>query len=326
MVGIGLYLFVRSTATLKSNGIVASQIVNDFTHRLPLIVQYMGKIFLPLNLSVFPILQDTVYYFGITAVILLAVIIYFTKEKKWNYYIAGFGIFIVFLLPVLFVPNALNEQTFEHRLYLPLTGILLMLSQTSLFKNNLSDRNLTYYFLVVIGLFGVINYAHQKHFKDALSFWDQAYETSPNSAYATMMYGARVEDKRAGYALMRKAYTLNPNEKYLNYYYGMMLQNQDSLLQSEPYFLKEKKNSGYYECDFYLAKVAFYKKNFADAATYLESYIKVDKKNEMANNNLLLLYKNEFKDKPKAQIQVKRMQENGIIVSPEVQQQVERMP
>ena len=38
---------------------------------------------------------------------------------------------------------------------------------------------------------------------------------------------------------MRTAYQLNPNEKYLNYYYGVMMQHQDSMFESEKYFLKE---------------------------------------------------------------------------------------
>jgi len=322
-----VYFAVRSSATLKANDeLIKGNLLTDFFTRLPLIIQYLGKIFLPFNLSVFPVLQDTVYYFGIAAVILLAAILFFTKEKKWNWYVAGFGFFLLFLLPVLLLPDSLNQQTFEHRLYLPVIGIFLLLSQTFIFQKNATGKKITYILWAIAAFFAALNFNHQQYFKDALTFWEQGYNTSPHSAYATMMYGARVENKQEGYALMRKAYSLNPDEKYLNYYYGMMLQNQDSLLESEKYFLMEKKNSGYYECDFYLAKIAFKKKDFKAAAAYLEDYTATDKTNEMANNNLLLLYMSELKDKAKAKAQAKKMQDNGILIPQNVLQQINAMP
>jgi hypothetical protein len=275
---------------------------------------------------VFPIQEDTVIFYGLAAMLLLIVVIAFTKEKRWNWYIAGFCFFFVYLLPLLFLPKVLNEQIFEHRLYLPMMGLFLVLPQTILFKNTWSDKQQSVAVFVVAGALFFLNYRHQPNFENALSFWKQAYTTSPHSAYATMMYGARVEDRQEGYALMRQAYKLNPDEKYLNYYYGMMLQNQDSLLASEPHFLREKKKSGYYECDFYLAKIAFYKKDFKAAATYLETYVKADPTHDMANKNLLLLYVTELKDKQKALAQIKRMEANHIMVNQELKQQINSMP
>lgn len=324
--GILIYFSVRFTATLKTSGIALPDMFGAFSGRLPVILQYLGKIILPFNLSVFPIMEDTVYYLGIAAVFIIALLIYFTQKKKWNWYLTGLGFFLTFLLPALLVPKALNEQTFEHRLYLPIIGIFLLLSQTVLFQNKWGDKKTGYASFGVIALFIFLNFNHHKHFKDALSFWEQGYGTSPHSAYATMMYGARVEDKKEGYALMRKAYALNPDEKYLNYYYGVMLQNQDSIAEAEKHFLREKEKSGYYECDYYLAKIAFGKKDYVNAAQYLEDYLEVDKTNEMANNNLLLLYTSELKDKAKAKAQIKRMEENGLFPNQGIKQQVENMP
>lgn len=325
-VAVGIvYLAVRSGATLKESAMVPTQMLHDFFYRTPLIIQYIGKIFLPFNLSVFPILQDTVYYLGLVAVLFLAVIIYLSAQKNWRNIIAGFVVFLLFLLPVLFVPNSLNEQTFEHRLYLPIIGILLILPETILFHNKLSDATRTAVFAGIALVFAFINHHHQDNFKSPISFWEQAYVTSPHSAYATMMYAARIADKQHSYELMRKAYQLNPEEKYLNYYYGVMLQQQDSLLQSEPYLLKEKKISDYYECDFYLAKVAYTKKEVPQAISYLQSYLKRDSLNPMANNNLLLMLM-ETSQKANAEKQVKAMQRRGLPVPPITQQQIRNMP
>jgi len=320
-----IYFAGRSSATLKQQMLVPSQMVSDFVNRLPLLIQYLGKILFPFNLSVFPIQQDTSYYFGFAAVVLLAVLLFLGKDKNRRLIAGGFALFIVFLIPVLFVPNTLNEQTFEHRLYLPIIGILMVLSQTVVFRNSLPARSLLYVLSVVVAVFSFLNYRHQQNFTDPLTFWEQAANTSPHSAYALMMYGARVEDKQEGYRLMRRAYELNPNEKYLNYYYGVMLQNQDSVLASEKHFLKEQKISDYFECDFYLAQVAYQKKDQEGAQKHLERYLTRDSMNSAANNNLLLLYlSNQKKDEALRHIQ--NMQRRGLTVAPSLSQQAQALP
>lgn len=320
-----IYLFARSQATLKEQALVPSQMIHDFFFRLPLLIQYLGKIFFPFNLSVFPIQQDTSYWFGIAAVLALIVAIIAAKGKSARVIVCGFLIFFVFLLPVLFVPNTINEQTFEHRLYLPIIGILLVLSQTALFKNGLTTKTTTSIIIGIAVIFAGINLNHQQKFEDPLTFWEQAAKTSPHSAYAVMMYGARIEDKQEGYALMRRAYALNPNEKYLNYYYGVMLQNEDSLAESEKHFLKEQEISDYYECDFYLAQIDFHRKNLAGAQKHLERYLTRDSLNGPANNNLLLLYL-QTGQKQKASGQIQAMQYRGIMVPQGVIQQVQALP
>lgn len=320
-----VYLLVRSAATLKQNNLSLSQMAQDFAERLPLIVQYLGKIFFPFNLSVFPIQEDTVYYYGIAAVIVLGTLIFLAKDRENRMLTGGLGIFLIFLLPVLIVPNKLNDQTFEHRLYLPVIGLLLALPQTAIFRNKLSASGKFFTVTAVAGIFALVNYNHQQYFKDPLTFWEQAAETSPHSAYALMMYGARIKDNNAlRDDYIRKAYALNPDEKYLNFYYGLMLQEKDSMEASEKHLLKEQQRSDYYECDFYLAKVDFSRKNFPAAAAHLERYLSRDSLNGPANNNLMLLYL-ELKQKDKARLQMANMQRKGLPVAPQVVQQVQAM-
>ena len=316
-----LWLIARSSASLQPVPVTAPQMMSDFIHRIPLVIQYIGKIFIPVNLSVFPILEDTVYYYGIASILFLAIIIYLNKDRDWRMIGSGFAIFALFLLPVLLVPKALNEQTFEHRLYLPMTGILLVLSRTVLLKNKLKDKQLFISAIVVLGILAGENYYHQKNFANPVVFWTQAVETSPHSAYANMMLAAREGDVQQSYKLFRKAYQLNPKEKYLNFYYGVMLQKQDSVEASEKYLLAEKNSSDYYECDFYLARVAMERKDLTGAINYLVSYLKRDTKNQIANNNLLLLYI-DTRQPEKAIAQVKQMQRIGIEVPIQIKQRL----
>ena len=316
------WYIVRASATVQTN-IGIAQVAHDFLPRLPLIVQYLGKVVMPLNLSVFPIQQDTVIYFGLVAIVVLAAIIYLYKQRNMKVVLSGLGIFLLFLLPVLFVPNKLNEQSFEHRLYLPITGILLLLSQTFFLNNRLREKPQLIAGICLCGILAIVNFQHQKAFADKMSFWTSAVETSPHSAFANMMLAARLDESefKRSCDLFRNAYQLNPKEKYLNFYMGVMLQKKDSVLASEPYLLAEKNNSAYYECDFYLARVAMEKKDFSGAITYLQAYLKKDPANSMANNNLVLLYL-QTNQPDRAKAQLASMQKAGLNVSRELLQRV----
>ncbi len=311
------WYLVRSAATVQIN-IGMAQVAQDFLPRLPLIIQYLGKVFLPFNLSVFPIQQDTVIWYGIAALVLLLVFTYLNKQRNLKIVLSGLAIFLMFLLPVLFVPAKLNEQSFEHRLYLPMIGILLMLSQTSLLINKLRDKQLLTGGIALCALLALLNFMHQKAFEDRIPFWTQAVETSPHSAFANMMLAARLDkdDFEKSCNLFRTAYKLNPNEKYLNFYYGVMLQKKDSVKESEKYLLAEKNSSGYYECDFYLARVAMEKRDPNSAIGYLSAYLKKDPSNSMANNNLLLLYF-DTQQSDKAREHIIQMQKSGLPVAKE---------
>jgi len=316
-IGVGCIWFVaRSMATLKTNSIDPSVVVQTFIHRLGLIVQYIGKIVLPVNLSVFPIQEDTVYYYGFIALAVISIAIIVARPILWRKIAIGWSLFLLFLIPALLVPNSLNEQTFEHRLYLPIIGVLLLLPETFLFKKK-TDSWVLIYGVIICVIFAGTNLSHQRHFETPVAFWTQAVETSPNSAYANMMLGARIDNLEQSYALFRKAYRLNPKEKYLGYYYGKMMQLQDSILASEKYLLAEKNTSGYYECDFYLARVAMLKNDTLGSINYLKTYLKADPANANANNNLLLmlLSTNRLDD---ARAVVGQMQLHGVPVPPEV--------
>ena len=306
--------FTARSLVLSSHAAVSvANMPRDFLHRLPLSLQYLGKIFFPFNLSVFPLQEDTAYYFGIIAALVLVVLLYLNANRNNKMIIAGASVFFLFLFPVFIVPRELSEQTYEYRLYLPMIGVLLLLSQTSLFQNKLTDRQLLAGGIGMMCLFAGLNFSYQQSFKDPLAFWTQAAETAPHSSYANMMLAARVTDPEKSNQLFHKAFSLNPKERYVNYIYAVDLQNKDSVQASEPYLLAEQKITGYYKCDFYLARVAIERKDYTAAIAYLERYLKVEKDDATGNNNLLVLYLDTDHD-DKAKEQAKKMKDMGLQV------------
>ncbi len=308
-----IWFTARSLVLSSHAAIPLTNMPHDFAYRLPLSIQYLGKIFFPFNLSVFPLQEDTVYYFGVVAAILLAALLFFSKHRDNKMILAGLAVFFMFLLPVFIVPKELSVQTYEYRLYIPFVGILLLLSQTTLFRNGITDRRLLAGSIGVAALFAVINFNYQRSFKDPLAFWTQAEASAPHSSYASMMLAARIGDPVRSNELFRKAFALNPKERYVNYIYAIDLQNKDSVQASEPYLLAEQKITGYYKCDFYLARVAIERKDYNAAIAHLERYLQTEKNDTIANNNLLLLYLDADHD-DKAKEQAKRMKDMGLPV------------
>ncbi|WP_345080147.1 glycosyltransferase family 39 protein [Nemorincola caseinilytica] len=309
----------RAAATTAASGIGTADAMGDLVRRLPVLVQYIGKMWLPFNLSVFPMQQDTVLWYGIVAIVLMVAVVLLNKGRNEKAVAAALIIMLLFLMPALLVPEKLNKQTFEHRLYLPMMGMLLLLPQTILLANKLEPRRLTMIWVAVCVFFGAYNNRHQQHFADPLSFWTQAAETSPNSAYANMMLAARLEKTEFARSeeLFRKAYRLDPREKYLNYYMAEVLQRKDSVLASEKYLLVEKEISDYVQCDFYLARVYMEKGDKQGAINVLERFLRRAQGNMMAHNNLLLLYM-ELGHIDKARTHIKEMRAMGLDVPPQI--------
>ncbi|HSY62163.1 MAG TPA: hypothetical protein VK796_09820, partial [Cytophaga sp.] len=197
---IGLsWLYMRSISIDPIIKPTASEYVEDFINRLPLLIHYLGKSFLPFNLSVFPMQADTTIYLGSIAIVLLAVLLFLNKSSNKKMLLFGSGWFVLFLLPAFFVPKQINEQAFEHRLYLPIIGLLILLSQTIPYSEKyVPNQKITFWTTVFFAMvFLVINYGHQQKFKNEITFWENAAIDSPSSSYAHKILGVKYFNKSA---------------------------------------------------------------------------------------------------------------------------------
>ncbi len=317
VIAVGIWILVRSTAPIELKNSSFPEMIQTLFTRLPAIVQYLGKIILPVNLSVFPVAEDTANLWGILALVLIAGIIVYSRS--WSKPLTWFGIawFLAFLLPVLIVPKELNDQLFEHRLYLPLAGILLVLSQTILFSDRWKEKNIVLVSGVVIILFSVMSFSRIGYYKDSLTFWSTAVEDSPHSAYAKMMLGTKVTENAEREKLFREALALDPKQKNLNFYLGKVLFEEKKVDSAEKYIRREPPVSRSQEAWFLLAQFSFKKNQFDSAAVYLEKVIELDPLHEQANNNLARLYI-EMKKIDKAILVVDAMKLKGMPVPPDV--------
>ena len=269
-----ILFMVRSSSSATRLPLMPVAMVKNLFHRLPVVCQYLGKIFFPFNLSVFPNQNDTSIYPGICALIFIIAIIILGKHKNYRTITGGVLFFLVFIFPVLlFSQDLISRQTYEHRLYIPIAGLLIMMPQTAIFQNRLTKKQLFSCIAGVIVVLAAININHQTAFRNGQTFWQNAYKTSPSSTQARLAFASSTTDTFEARNIVKKAISENPNERYLNFIAGMLLQKQDSFFASEPYLLKEQSLSHYYECNFYLARVALAKNDIMAAADFMKAYI-----------------------------------------------------
>ena len=318
-----LWFLMRSNATIVNDNIASGGYLSNLIDRSPLLLQYFGKSLLPFNLSVFPMISDTGYILGLIAVLIMAVLLFLRKDRSFSRIFGGFGWFFLLIFPVLLLPPSLNNQDFEHRLYLPMLGILLLLGESAVFTLINEKQRLVFFAAVAVG-FAYLNFEHQKNFESPLSFWKAAVETTPNSYYATMNLASRLdeEDLPRAQQLMRRAYNLDSTGKYVNYYIGKMLLDHDSAEFAKPYLEREIEGSKYYETYFYLSQLEFLDSNLDKSIEYMEVFLSKDRTNKPAMNNyVLMLLETGQAKKAKAFIESKRKE--GISFAPALVEKVE---
>jgi protein O-mannosyl-transferase len=213
---------------------------------LPALILYTGKMILPFNLSVLPILQDSSLIYGFIALVIIIILLVFTKNRRYGHIIFGASWFILFLLPSLVFSDLARftgVALYEHRIYLPMIGSMILLLETDLIRNNidLHKKSLALCVLAIIA-FSVMTFIHSGHYKNRLSFWESAAKTSPRHPLAHRNLGAMyyldgMPDKAE--IEYQKALELNPYEPMAHNNLALIYMDRNSLKEAEDEFLKE---------------------------------------------------------------------------------------
>jgi protein O-mannosyl-transferase len=326
------WLYMRSISIDPIINPTASEYATGFIHRLPLFIHYIGKSILPFNLSVFPMQYDTNIVWGIVAIILCTAILVLNKHSNKKRIVFGGAWFVLFLLPAFFVPTQINEQAFEHRMYLPIIGILILLSETIVFSEE-RFQNQKYIFWAAMGIVGIfffINIAHQQKFKNEITFWENAVIDSPSASYAHKILGVKYFNKNEfgkSETEISEALRIDSTERYANLYYAKILLTKNPKdPNAETYLLKEETyNPGFTDNLFELAKINFEKGDKVKAQFYLEECIRFAPDFMMAKNNLIILLM-ETNKKQEALDFINQWKKNKTGVPKGIEKEVNKMP
>ncbi len=194
-------------------------------------LSYFGKLIYPIKLSIVPAFQDVNIYPGLIAIALLAFVF-------WNWRPAVLqGLFLGLLWYILFLLPALPNETFlEHRLYVPMMGLLFALGSIKpLAGFRLSDRKLALTAAVLVASLIFINIGHTASFKNRETAWTRAAKTSPNSWLANMSMGL-ISSRRGDPALAEKYYLkalqINPGNPKPRFDLGLLYLNNRRPIQA----------------------------------------------------------------------------------------------
>ncbi len=312
----------RAHATVEPLPNDPATLLDILLERLPLFLQYLGKSIVPVNLSVFPRLEDTSLLPGTIALMIILALLYRARTTLEVRHVGATIVwYVLFLLPALVVPREINQEAYEHRLYVPLVGIFWLLGLTT---SSLPERTVRAVGMFTIIVFSAIAWQRTELFRDRILFWEEAVQTSPHSAYARMMLGARYyldkvnPRKLDGERLLWEAYQMDSAQKYINYYIGNLYWDRNEFVRAAEHYQREvQKIPQWPELYFRLARCMFEQHKLDSARMYLERQLALSPGDQQANHNLLLLYLDlgRLQD---ARRQMNRMDQRGIPVPKDI--------
>ncbi len=281
------------------------------------LIQFIGKILFPFNLSVLPIIKDTTFTYGILALSLVSVALVMTKTKRHPYILFGAAWFLLFLLPSFIRPNtSVVAELMEHRIYVPIIGFFIILLETDLVRKFSFKKSHTVAIAGtgILALF-IITLVHGHNFKDRLTFWQSAVKNSPHSPLAHRNLGAMLYFERE-FDQAIKEYTrsleLNPREHMAHNNLGVIYMIRGELDQAAVEYKKELINNPNYDNALFNLGIVEYKKNNKERAVLLwKQTLKVNPDYFNAYENLAIHYSKK-KQLDKAGFYINELMKRGV--------------
>lgn len=239
------YALIRQQVAGGTTTVTLAAQLGSMIKNLPALLPFLGKIFFPVNLSVFPILADMTVslVLGLAAILIISTLILLSRPKQWFSYFFGMAWFCAFLLPSFVTLNNHIPNFSEHRSYLPMFGILfIMMASGPVVKIDFSKRLPWMILAGICLLFGLLTFLHTRHFKDQFTFWQNAADTSPTHAFNYNNLGAMYflqNDYHSAEPLFRKALEINPYEPMANSNTGLVCMRTNRPAEAEKYYLEE---------------------------------------------------------------------------------------
>lgn len=236
-----LWLLARQAALAGRQAEVAiSSLWGNLTTNFPIFIAYIGKALLPLELSVWHSPADTSLVYGLVSLVALAGLVLISTGARRPFVALGSLWFAVFLLPSLVVPILTGM---EHRLYLPLVGILIVFLETDLTRQiDLRKRANAAVAAALVVALAVFSFQRASAFNGKMAFWESAVRTSPSSALAHLNLGAGLLDRDQLIDAERefiRALEINPTERMAHNNLGIVYARSGMLEEAEVELTRE---------------------------------------------------------------------------------------
>lgn len=269
---VAVFWFTLRHFALGSNQVgISAALASVFANLIPSIP--MGaKMFLPFNLSVLPIAVDTSFFWSLIAWPAFIFACFKFKINNFKALIFGAAWFAIFFFPPFIISSG-APFLLEHRLYLPLMGLLIALSSFADLRDiSWRDKKVKIIFISILIIFSAISFFHSRKFSDPLTFWQSAVSSSPNSPLARKNLGAMyyfAGNYQASEREYNMALKINPEEVMVNSNLGLIYMNRSEFWRAESAFLRELKvNPNYDKAFTNLSELYFKLGNYKLAKVY----------------------------------------------------------
>ncbi len=264
---------------------------------LPALLPFLGKTLFPFDLSVFPILADmkVSLVLGIVVLGMLGVLFRFTAPADRTLSAIGFAWFLAFLVPSFVSVSGQIPNYSEHRSYLSLAGILLMvLVCAPVRKTAFTTAAPLLAVAGVILLFSLLTFRHSAHFRDRLTFWKNAVETSPSHAFNYNNLGAMYfldHEFEKAEPCFRKAIGINPFEPMAHSNAGLICMNTGRPAEAEKFYLEEIRINPKYDHAYFNLGILYYNSGRYDEGMRLwEKTLEINPRYKDAYDALLFAF------------------------------------
>ena len=313
---------VRMAVLKTVTGDASFDIAGSFLNNFPGLAGYLGKIFFPVNLGILPVMKDLPLSYGFAAAAATALAIYVSRSKRTAFVLFSISWFLLFLLPTFIQSSASVANFREDRLYLPLMGFIILLAELDLPGTlKLPRRAAMALGACVLCLFSGVTLSYSGNFKDRISFWKKAVESSPSYAFNYNNLGSMyyLEGNMPDAEIMwNKALEINPGERLSHGNLGLLYMNRGNFKEAEENYFKEIQLNPNYDNVYFNLGLLYYGIGALDKAEGCwETTLKINPDFVKAYANLAVL-NYQKKDIPKAKFYIERMREKGIGVPPEL--------
>ncbi len=318
-----LWLVLRSLLLKKAAVFSFGHIFLSFFANIKGIVLFAGKILIPVNLSVLPVLSDSTLVYGWAALIIMAIYFIFIPKDNKRLVVLGLVWAVAVVLPSFIRPDSRYAADFlDTRLYLPISGLLIAFCGTrpaSLLEN--AGRKVYYVLAVLMALVAVYSFIYTGNFREPIRFWENAVKNSPNYPLARRNLGAmyylsgNIEGAQREYL---KTIQLNPNEPMVYNNLGLIFALKNMPREAEQAYMMELKINPDYDNALFNLGLLYARAGIIDRAEALWlRTVMVNPEYLDAYTSLAILFYNK-KEYTKAVLSVAEVQRRGGRVSQEL--------
>ncbi|MDI6740957.1 MAG: tetratricopeptide repeat protein, partial [Candidatus Edwardsbacteria bacterium] len=236
---VGLIWLLMRNRALVANPDAPQIVFNTLTENILGFAGYIGKVLFPLRMTVLPVPRSADLIPGVAALAIFAVAFWKNGIRDRRLFTTGLVMAVSFMLPHLMrgtpYPNYL-----EHRMYVPLLGIAIMLSRldTRKIANNYRQAA-ALGAAAVIGLFGIRTASRLPVFYDSFPILYEAVETAPGIALPySLLSGVYIHREEYDIAeiYLRKTQRMEPGNKDIYHNLGIVYESTGRFQQAEAAF------------------------------------------------------------------------------------------